>query len=307
MTRLSYPINTLVIASLAFAGTGAVGAAEVDVSAEGTVKDDQVVVELFGNAPDVTLYSFGIRIGYDPDQVEPIDAETNGAQWYFGDGKNNKPYSGARILAETSRVLLIGGRLDTESPQAGLGGNEIRLGTVTFTKPEAGTPDLSLGLARTEESFSNFVTTEGRVLDDIEGGISFGTVQFEGESTDTDGDGLPDEWEEEHFGDLSQSAQDNPDGDRLTNEEEFIAGTDPQAGDSVFSLQVALAPEGIRLRWQSSPDRIYSIKVSKSPSGDFETLEDNIEATPPENTYIAPIDNKSTPRFYQISVRRAQP
>lgn len=49
---------------------------------------------------------------------------------------------------------------------------------------------------------------------------------------DTDKDGLPDEWEMEHFGNLDQGAEDDPDADSLTNLEEFNAGTDPVNPDT---------------------------------------------------------------------------
>ncbi|MDP8235983.1 MAG: C25 family cysteine peptidase [Candidatus Erginobacter occultus] len=48
---------------------------------------------------------------------------------------------------------------------------------------------------------------------------------------DSDCDGLPDWWEEQYFGDLSQCPQDNPDGDGCTNLEEYTAGTDPTEVD----------------------------------------------------------------------------
>jgi len=46
-------------------------------------------------------------------------------------------------------------------------------------------------------------------------------------SLDSDNDGLPDSWETNYFGDLSQTATGNPDGDQLNNLQEFTAGTDP--------------------------------------------------------------------------------
>jgi hypothetical protein len=45
--------------------------------------------------------------------------------------------------------------------------------------------------------------------------------------TDRDGDGLPDAWEMQHFGGLSQPASGDYDGDGYTNLEEFTAGSDP--------------------------------------------------------------------------------
>ena len=44
---------------------------------------------------------------------------------------------------------------------------------------------------------------------------------------DEDGDGLPDQWEQQHFGDLDQGPSDDPDGDGRNNLEELEGGSDP--------------------------------------------------------------------------------
>jgi RHS repeat-associated protein len=49
---------------------------------------------------------------------------------------------------------------------------------------------------------------------------------------DTDADGLLDSWEMNYFGNLSQGAAGDPDGDGLTNLQEFQAGTNPNDSDS---------------------------------------------------------------------------
>lgn len=50
--------------------------------------------------------------------------------------------------------------------------------------------------------------------------------------TDVDGDGLPDAWEITYFGNLSQNASGDPDGDALTNLQEYQHGTDPTNPDT---------------------------------------------------------------------------
>ena len=51
--------------------------------------------------------------------------------------------------------------------------------------------------------------------------------------TDTDEDGLPDEWEMLYWSNLDQGTYDNPDGDYLDNREEWLGGTDPTVEDIV--------------------------------------------------------------------------
>ena len=50
--------------------------------------------------------------------------------------------------------------------------------------------------------------------------------------SDSDGDGLPDAWETEKFGNLGQTGSGDPDTDSLTNAQEFTAGTNPSNPDS---------------------------------------------------------------------------
>jgi hypothetical protein len=53
---------------------------------------------------------------------------------------------------------------------------------------------------------------------------------------DSDGDGLPDDWEQFYFNSLSQGATDDPDGDGQNNLAEYLAGTNPN--DSADKLKI---------------------------------------------------------------------
>jgi len=57
------------------------------------------------------------------------------------------------------------------------------------------------------------------------------TLEVIAAASDTDGDGLPDAWEIDAFGNLSQGGTGDPDADTLTNTEEFISYTNPTQAD----------------------------------------------------------------------------
>jgi hypothetical protein len=59
-------------------------------------------------------------------------------------------------------------------------------------------------------------------------------------NVDLDGDGLPDTWEMQHFGDLSGTADGNDDSDALTNIQEYLHGTDPQHHDTAPDANTAI-------------------------------------------------------------------
>jgi hypothetical protein len=51
---------------------------------------------------------------------------------------------------------------------------------------------------------------------------------------DNDSDGLPDSWENQHFGNLTANVAADSDGDGTTNLMEYLAGTNPNSAASVF-------------------------------------------------------------------------
>jgi hypothetical protein len=72
----------------------------------------------------------------------------------------------------------------------------------------------------------------GRALESGETDEAFLLIADAIVDSDTDGDGLADFWEIMFFGDLSAGANENGDGDLLSNLQEFLAGTNPTLADS---------------------------------------------------------------------------
>lgn len=82
---------------------------------------------------------------------------------------------------------------------------------------------------------------------------------------DHDGDGQSDAWEDLHFGSTTAANADpdaDPDGDRKTNLEEFIAGTDPGDARSVPALGLGL----------SGRAPVISIRLPGTDSAEYEGL-----------------------------------
>ena len=87
--------------------------------------------------------------------------------------------------------------------------------------------------------------------------------------TDSDGDGIPDWWMLKYFGhatgqpsDLSR-AQDDADGDGLSNGQEYLTGTDPTNFNSVLALQVSPvtgASNAVSLTWPAVPGKSYQVQ-----------------------------------------------
>jgi len=82
---------------------------------------------------------------------------------------------------------------------------------------------------------------------------------------DTDDDGMPDGWEIRH-GLNPRDATDgllDPDGDGLSNADEFYAGTDPAIADFVLHLlSIERTGTGVRVRFPSLPGRRYQLERS---------------------------------------------
>ena len=91
--------------------------------------------------------------------------------------------------------------------------------------------------------------------------------------TDTDNDGLADDWELRYFGSCSISdGTADHDGDGQTDFQEFLVGTDPTSGQSQFRV-VSLTSDGadINIEWQTAGGHTNIVQVAAPPAGDYDT------------------------------------
>jgi hypothetical protein len=131
--------------------------------------------------------------------------------------------------------------------------------------------------------------SQGRFPDGATNIVSFPETSSPGAANfmaarDTDGDGLPDDWELVHglnpiLGSGSEGATGDPDGDGLTNLQECLAGTDP-ARLTVMFLSAFTAVDGLHLSFNGVAGQSYTVEYRDSlTDGPWQALT-NIAALP---------------------------
>ncbi len=122
---------------------------------------------------------------------------------------------------------------------------------------------------------------------------------------DTDGDGIPDWWENAYFaGRTNSDARADFDGDRAVDLYEYIAGTVPTNASSylgILSLQPVAGVDYV-LSWSSASNRTYVLESLTNLAGVVVSAVSNLSARPPENTYTSSLPTLQ-PCFFRIRVQ----
>jgi hypothetical protein len=121
---------------------------------------------------------------------------------------------------------------------------------------------------------------------------------------DSNSNSIPDEWELQVFGNLTNSATGDNDGDGLDNFGEWVAGTHPTNGTSVFRFTnlVQNVGVGMVLRWSSESNRYYTLRLSTNLLLDpfSGVLTNRMPANPPMNVHTDAVTRPGA--FYQVIV-----
>lgn len=146
----------------------------VSVYAKGTYTNSSADIYLYADIIDCSLISFGVKLVYNPADLTVTTAEKNETSWYFGEDDNMHRYMSPDTSLE-GEVVFVGGKLDINDPTAGVTGNGILLGHVSFQRNNSNPLAFSLTFGR-NDTCKNFVTTVGIILDDQAEGVTFNPV-----------------------------------------------------------------------------------------------------------------------------------
>jgi len=121
---------------------------------------------------------------------------------------------------------------------------------------------------------------------------------------DTDGDGLPDSWELQYFGDLSKTGSDDPDNDGMSNLQEFVAGTDPTNAMSALRItSIALNGIDVLVSFTTSSNKFYELQDNDDVATlDWYAVLTDIPGTGGIVTVTVPNAADVPNRFYRVKV-----
>ena len=125
-------------------------------------------------------------------------------------------------------------------------------------------------------------------------------------SIDSDGDGLPDQWETNlglNTNDLTDALLDL-DGDGVSNVEEYRSGSNPTNAASVLRISTALSENMLSLTFDAESNKTYTVQRSENPeAGQWERLIDLVARTNRRIESITGLTNDSH-CFYRVVTPR---
>lgn len=135
-----------------------------------------------------------------------------------------------------------------------------------------------------------------------DGAVDMGCFEYDAARSDSNLDGISDDWYLTYGLDCTNPAEssEDPDNDQQTNYEEYIAGCDPSDETSYFGIEAFSTFPQNCLEWTGVPGRTYSVYWSTNLLEGFELLESDIPWT--RTSYIDTVHGIESRGFYQLGV-----
>lgn len=123
-----------------------------------------------------------------------------------------------------------------------------------------------------------------------------------GGNADSDGDGMDDGWEQQHFGNLSRNGAGDFDGDGFRDLHEFVAGTIPNdAGSSLKLFREVTVNGTVTVQWQSVSGKTYRLQFKNAlPDADWADLPGTITAGGATASRSDNPPSNQNSRFYRV-------
>ncbi len=125
---------------------------------------------------------------------------------------------------------------------------------------------------------------------------------------DLDADGMPDAWEIQYFGSLTNGVPtaDN-DNDGFCNLDESISGHDPTNPDSFFRVDTMDVPGPAEvpfvISWDSQTGRVYGVQWTSDLTNGFVNISGDLPY--PTGSYTDTVERTGNQQFYRIEVRKS--
>lgn len=122
------------------------------------------------------------------------------------------------------------------------------------------------------------------------------------EADDSDGDGLPDDWELAYFGELGRDGAGDYDGDGHTDFQEYLTGTDPtNTGDILRVMTIASLGGDTTVLWNATPGKSYRVQVKTNLTDPgWADLPGMVTATNSSAFLVDDAAGTETQRFYRV-------
>jgi Glycosyl hydrolases family 28/Bacterial TSP3 repeat len=121
---------------------------------------------------------------------------------------------------------------------------------------------------------------------------------------DSDGDGLPDDWEQQYFGSATGADPNaDTDGDGVSNYAEFVAGTNPlDPSDHLAPTSVSFDGTTVTLTFRTVPLKRYQLQYTDDLAGGIWTNLGNIRAADSNSLVVTDTPGAVVRRFYRLQV-----